>query len=604
MKAAARSRPLRVLVLYWHPVGTPIRAAIYHHLHVLDHGTREHDVWYVNAFSALPRWLRYMPVDAVILHTTLLCLRWSELFERMRRELLWISDFSCPKIALPQDEYDHSELLDEWLAELGATDVFSVFEGSKRDLLYSRLAGRATFHKCFTGYIDEVTAREVSQRLVPASGRRVDIVYRASHLPYWFGSQGQLKHRIGSVVLKRALERGVRTDISTRVEDTILGERWFNFLMSGRAVLGCESGSSVLDRRGEMQVRIHRMLAREPEMTFPEVSRQMPDGWDGYAFFALSPRHFEAVITKTCQVLIEGEYEGVFKQERHYIPLKRDFSNVDEVLDRLADCRLTEEIAETAYEEIYQSGKYGYSALAKDIEDVLFREQAGEYPSKGRWSRACGPVLGRVLARGDRVARSRREMKERPPSSWKIPGRGLMTQFHIAWRIAVAKRLLTTPLFWRDRSSRKVVLAWFMCPEVRQATGLGQLVADLVTLGLVRDAANEHGECDFGIETSYDSERGELRYESCRRGSEGTRASREVLARVPRGPLLSIIWDHGRMGPWVSPRSSRPGYGRWVGPDAQYRFDGLVRLAIRHDQLVWEALLSPSRGDGQVSGSS
>jgi hypothetical protein len=205
---------------------------------------------------------------------------------------------------------------------------------------------------------------------------------------------------------------------------------------------------------------------------------------------------------------------------------------------------------------------------------------------------------------GDRVAWSRREMKERSPSSWKIPGRGLMTRFHIAWRIAVAKRLLTTPLLWRDRISRKVVLAWFMCPEVRQATGLGQLVADLVTLGLVRDAANEHGECDFGVAMSYDAERGELRYESCRRGSEGTRASREVLAPVPRGPLLSIIWDHGRMGPWVSPRLSRPGWGRWVGPDAQYRFDGLLRLAMGHEKLVWEALLSPSRGDGRVSGSS
>ena len=37
----------------------------------------------------------------------------------------------------------------------------------------------------------------------------------------------------------------------------------------------------------------------------------MPRGWDSYAFFAISPRHLEAVITKTAQVLVEGRYSGV-----------------------------------------------------------------------------------------------------------------------------------------------------------------------------------------------------------------------------------------------------------------------------------------------------
>jgi hypothetical protein len=561
-------------------------------------------VWYVNAFHALPRWLRYIPVDGVIFHTTLLCLRWSEFFEGIRRELLWLSDLLCPKIALPQDEYDHSELLNEWLIELGVSDVFSVFEEPKRDLLYQRLAGRAAFHKCFTGYIDEATAREVSKRLVPIPTRPVDIVYRALHLPYWFGSQGQLKHRIGPMVSKRALERGFRTDISTRVEDTILGDRWFDFLMSGRAVLGCESGSSVVDRRGEMQVSIHRMLARKPEMAFAEVSRQMPKGWDEHRFLALSPRHFEAVITKTCQVLIEGEYEGVLKRDRHYIPMKRDFSNVDEVLDRVADRRLTTEIAETAYEEIYRSGKYGYSMLARDIEDVLGRERAGERRSKGVRIGALGPVVRRALVMRDRVAQSRGETSQRPQSRWGIPGRGLMTRFRVAWRIAVAKRLLMTPLLWRDRVSRKIVLAWFICPEVRQAAGLGQLISDLVTLGLVRDVVNGQGGYDFGIAMRYDAEQGELRYESCQTRSEGARVPREVsVASASRGSLRSIIWDHGRMGHWVSPRSGRPGIGRWLGLDGQYRFDGLLRLARTHDQLVWAAL-RPNRRDGQATGSS
>ena len=41
----------------------------------------------------------------------------------------------------------------------------------------------------------------------------------------------------------------------------------------------------------------------------------MPSGWDSYAFFAISPRHLEAVITKTAQVLVEGRYSGVLEPE-------------------------------------------------------------------------------------------------------------------------------------------------------------------------------------------------------------------------------------------------------------------------------------------------
>src|SRR5438270_5172079 len=107
-----RPRPLRVLVLYWHPVGLPIRAAIYHHLRSLDHGSGRYEACYVNTFGSVLRRLRYLPVDAVILHTTLLCLRWSQFFEKIRRDLLWLSELPCPKIALPQDEYDHAELLE------------------------------------------------------------------------------------------------------------------------------------------------------------------------------------------------------------------------------------------------------------------------------------------------------------------------------------------------------------------------------------------------------------------------------------------------------------------------------------------------------------
>ncbi|MBT8506740.1 hypothetical protein B1F79_04690 [Coxiella-like endosymbiont of Rhipicephalus sanguineus] len=45
----------------------------------------------------------------------------------------------------------------------------------------------------------------------------------------------------------------------------------------------------------------------------------------------ISPRHFEAVATKTLQILYEGEYSNILKPWVHYVPLKKDYSNFDEV---------------------------------------------------------------------------------------------------------------------------------------------------------------------------------------------------------------------------------------------------------------------------------
>jgi phytoene dehydrogenase-like protein len=118
----------------------------------------------------------------------------------------------------------------------------------------------------------------------------------------------------------------------------------------------------------------------------------MPVGWDDHEFFAVSPRHFEAIMTKTCQILIEGRYNRVLEPEKHYIALKRDFSNLDEVLERLGDEQGIRSMVERAYEEIYLSGRYTYRSLAIDIETALSKQQ------RERQERGVKSVLAWPLA--------------------------------------------------------------------------------------------------------------------------------------------------------------------------------------------------------------
>lgn len=364
--------PRSVLVLYWTPTPpSQIRAAIRHHLEAIKFGPSRHRVTFWNAFDGTPAMLRKGTYDAVILHTTLLCLRWFDTFPKWRDTLRWLGELDALKIALPQDEYDHSEVLDEWLVDMGVDHLFSNFGADVRSLLYPSLAQKATFQHALTGYIDEKTAQGLEARLKQPARRPFDVVYRASRLPYWFGSLGQLKHRIGEQAQVAAAARSLKADISTRTDDAIMGDEWFDFLAAGRVVVGCESGSSVLDRRGDIQKAIRSFLASHPRATFEEVASNMPPGWDAYHFAAVSPRHLEAVITKTCQVLVTGRYDNIFQAGRHYIPVQSDLADLGEALQRASDPTVATEITERAYEEIYRSGRNTYRVLAEQIDLVL-----------------------------------------------------------------------------------------------------------------------------------------------------------------------------------------------------------------------------------------
>ena len=380
--------PMRILVVYsdWGGPGR-LSHSVWHHLHALDRSETKHEVTYLDAWEIAPR----LPLagdeppepvrsnrdgyDAVILHNTFLCARWATCFLEWKHKFDWLGGLDCPRIAIPQDEGDHAGVLDDWLCDLRVSAIFSVHQPTGEGPLYPLMRRRAAFYPCLPGYIDAGAAEQYRNRFVPGPRRPLDIVYRAMHLPFWFGSAGQRKHRIADVVRQRASARGLRCDISTRPEDTILGERWLDFLASSRATIGCEGGSSVLDWRGEVRGTVEAKLKQDPASSFERLSAQMPEGWDGNRFFTITARHFEAVITKTAQVLVEGRYKGILEAGRHYIPVKPDFSNVDEALDLLGDQAAVDAMVERAYEDVYVRGRHTYRHFAHALERAVVEQR-------------------------------------------------------------------------------------------------------------------------------------------------------------------------------------------------------------------------------------
>ena len=88
----------------------------------------------------------------------------------------------------------------------------------------------------------------------------------------------------------------------------------------------------------------------------------------------VSPRVFECAVMRTPMILFCGNYSGAVAPEEHYIPLEKDFSNVDEVFDRLQDIELLQALAERSYQHLVASGKFGYRAYMKRIQGFIEEE--------------------------------------------------------------------------------------------------------------------------------------------------------------------------------------------------------------------------------------
>jgi hypothetical protein len=135
------------------------------------------------------------------------------------------------------------------------------------------------------------------------------------------------------------LARDGRLELEIRTGTTVTRPEWAAFLKASSGTVGAESGTYYLDRGGTLVAAAKAYLAEHPSTTVDELQER---------FFAhppreyrsgkcISSRHFEAIGTETCQILLEGDYNGILEPDVHYIAVRRDLSNLEEALALFAD---------------------------------------------------------------------------------------------------------------------------------------------------------------------------------------------------------------------------------------------------------------------------
>jgi hypothetical protein len=366
--------PNGILVVYALSIW-PLRSSVENHLYAFQRYS-QHPCTYLNVMvRRVPRSVLERRWKLIVFDKTVFDQRWVPRdWATTRRRVLPLRSLDAPRAALPQDDFFRTDDIESFVREERVGYLFTPAPESQWNTIYSGIdRDRVRLTQTLTGYLDEGTLARIAEIVAEApSPRPTDIGYRAWHAEAWLGRHGQLKTQVAERVRDAAGRHRLTLDVSTSWGDTILGDDWFRFLARCRYTLGVEGGASVLDRDGSIRERTQAYHSIHPGASYDEIEQACFPGAEGsVAEYALSPRHLEACATRTCQILVEGEYNGVLLANEHYIPVRRDFSNLDQVLASLDDEERRERIIQAAYERVVSSGDYTYAQLVRDVERVV-----------------------------------------------------------------------------------------------------------------------------------------------------------------------------------------------------------------------------------------
>ncbi len=153
-------------------------------------------------------------------------------------------------------------------------------------------------------------------------------------------ANGDVRSRVLELFRRQGPAWGLRTDIEYF---RLPRRQWCEFLNRCQAVVGAESGP-----------------------------RHLRYGDESASGRVVSSRHFEAIGTATCQILVEGRYNDILRADEHYLALREDFANQEDVLDRFRDPGQRAAVAARARDYVLASHTYPHRVESL-LDQTLFQ---------------------------------------------------------------------------------------------------------------------------------------------------------------------------------------------------------------------------------------
>lgn len=373
---------MNILVLY-RKTNFDKRRTVSDHLYSFKRYAKGCNFVYFNVLepSSFSKALLEFEFDAVLFHYTFLAERfreWDEYWAYYQSIKPLLQQLKGVKALIPHDEYFATRALWKLSSDIGVRRIYASCYPHDYAVLYppEKVGGENLCKTVLTGYVEESLIPKLQKITAKNQDRSLDIVYRAAENSFYFGKHGLIKSQVAREFLA-AIPRhpDIRHDIrltGDKHKNSIQGDKWLHFLASSQTALGCLGGSSLMDPEGLTREAVINYTKQHPDATYEEISKncyQNPDG--EIQTFLLSPRHFECALTRTCQLLVEGDYHGVLRPGIDYIEVKQDYSNIDEVIELAKDKSYCQKIADQCYEQVVSSGKYTYRQFVDEIVEDL-----------------------------------------------------------------------------------------------------------------------------------------------------------------------------------------------------------------------------------------
>lgn len=303
--------------------------------------------------------------DAVVWHYCLRAAHETNIDPTVIREF---SRYDGLKILFIQDDYDTTLTTWKWIEQAGIHLVMTCIPAYGIPYAFPDWKpGVVEFLQTHTGFVPE---DDMDRFIVPMEERAIHLAYRGRTLPYRYGSLGREKYLIGVRMKELAAERGVPADIAVDDAGRIYGDDWYRFTAGARATLASETGSHVFDFDGSL-TKFSEQMQKDGVPYDEFFDAHLAELETHVRMNQVSPRIFEAVRLKTALVCFEGEYSGAILPNEHYIPLKKDFSNVDEVFAKLEDVEALKAMTERAYRDVIESDKWSHAAFIRRFDSIL-----------------------------------------------------------------------------------------------------------------------------------------------------------------------------------------------------------------------------------------
>lgn len=365
---------INILLLYWYDFSFQLRGMLLDHLNSFAQHP-DCRVFYVNTAFPFPPDLHRVNFDLIIFHTTISGrLRWrEEPYDYATRNFEVTKYIDATRITIPQDEFIYCDHVSRMINDHKIQIIFTCApENEWAKIYFDVYDPHVKYFQVLTGYLTPSLTSQLDKhhRVYRGIHRFIDIGYRASPAKYWLGWHGTLKEQIATETEKLAKKKNFIADISISPNKIFFGYDWIHFLLHCKSVIGVEGGSSLLDHDGAIRLKVYQYLQKNPNASFEETENACFPGLDfNLRLFTLSPRHLEACATKTAQILVEGEYNHILKPHLHYIPVTKDFRNLDEALDQINNNTLISRMVDQAYEDIVESQTVDYRKFIQYVLD-------------------------------------------------------------------------------------------------------------------------------------------------------------------------------------------------------------------------------------------